>query len=97
MNCGRKVAISTSLVLSVTCGNCSDESMADAEYRWTLYLIDSDTGQQTEVQNAKQGKKYRMEANMMLKDTAGGFAVREFLTNCPPWGGNCTVKPLKGQ
>ncbi|XP_025102839.1 polycystic kidney disease protein 1-like 2 isoform X2 [Pomacea canaliculata] len=113
MNCGRKVAISTSLVLSVTCGNCSDESMADAEYRWTLYLIDSDTGQQTEVQNAKQGQtdkqgivikektlkscqKYRMEANMMLKDTAGGFAVREFLTNCPPWGGNCTVKPLKG-
>ncbi|XP_025102861.1 uncharacterized protein LOC112569303 isoform X2 [Pomacea canaliculata] len=112
MNCDRKVAISTSLVLSVKCDDCSDESMANAEYSWTLYLIDSDTGQQTEVQNAKQGqtdergvvikektlekcKKYRVEANMTLS-TRGGFAVREFVTNCPPWGGNCTVYPLKG-
>ncbi|XP_025099178.1 uncharacterized protein LOC112566962 [Pomacea canaliculata] len=119
LNCGMKVAVSSKLVLNVTCDRCTQEPSATVIYVWKIFKVDNSTnGTKVEIsdtnifektdtsigrgavikENALEGgQTYRVEVNVtLLDDHSNGFAAREFRTNCPPWGGNCTVTPLQG-
>lgn len=51
------------------------------------------------TENTLEGcQTYRVEVTMTLPaDGSNGFAAWQFRTNCPPWGGTCTVTPLQGK
>ncbi|PVD28969.1 hypothetical protein C0Q70_11566 [Pomacea canaliculata] len=51
------------------------------------------------TENTLEGcQTYRVEVTMTLPaDGSNGFAAWQFRTNCPPWGGTCTVTPLQGE
>ncbi|XP_025098099.1 uncharacterized protein LOC112566258 [Pomacea canaliculata] len=119
LNCGMKVAVSSKLVLNVTCDRCTQEPSATVIYVWKILKVENSTdGRRVEISDAnifektgtssgrgavikenalEGGQTYRVEVNVtLLADHSNGFAAREFRTNCPPWGGNCTVTPLQG-
>ncbi|XP_070186772.1 polycystin-1-like protein 2 [Littorina saxatilis] len=67
------------------------------------YFLESghDTGQAITVPEGKLEpcKRYRIVGRMnRTYDVVSGTAAagREFLTNCPPWGGQCDVEPTEG-
>ena len=41
-------------------------------------------------------RRYRIMVRMTSASGLNTAAVKEFLTNCPPWGGNCSVVPEQG-
>ena len=41
-------------------------------------------------------RRYRVMVRMTSTSGLNAAAVKEFLTNCPPWGGNCSVVPTQG-
>ena len=40
---------------------------------------------------------YQVMVRMTSPSGRSAAAGREFLTNCPPWGGNCSVVPQEGK
>ncbi|XP_025099184.1 uncharacterized protein LOC112566968 [Pomacea canaliculata] len=114
-----KVAVSSKLVLNVTCDRCIQVDVLAVQYLWKVFkVINSTSGTKVEIsdiimfekkdissgrgavikENVLEGcQTYRVEVNVtLLADNSNGFAAKEFRTNCPPWGGNCTVFPLEG-
>ncbi|KAK7507709.1 hypothetical protein BaRGS_00000674, partial [Batillaria attramentaria] len=58
-----------------------------------------DNGQATTIaeNSLEPCQRYRLQGRMT--SVASGFsgtAVREFVTNCPPWGGTCDIDPREG-
>ncbi|XP_070561809.1 uncharacterized protein [Ptychodera flava] len=107
-NCGPKVVLSASLSVYIRCLDCKGEE--SPSYRWTLSSsngeIDDLPGK---TETGVTGVGIKLAANTLpmstdfvltgkteTPDGTVGISGYQFITEYPPYGGNCSISPSEG-